>query len=47
MQSLYKTKRKGGARADDYGTWDNGRQTRSERINGRVLTYNHIKGGWR
>lgn len=47
MQSPYKTKRKNSRRADDYGTWDNGRQLRSERINGHTLTYNHHKGEWR
>lgn len=33
--------------ADNYGGWENGRQIRSERVNGRVLTYNHHKGEWR
>lgn len=32
--------------ADNYGSWNNGIQTRSERINGRVVTYNHKKGEW-
>lgn len=32
--------------ADNYGSWTNGIQTRSERINGHVVTYNHSTGEW-
>lgn len=33
--------------ADNYGSWTNGIQTRSERINGTVVVYNHHTGEWR
>lgn len=39
-----KNKRKN---ADFYGTWVNGIQTRSERINGRTITYNNVTGEWK
>lgn len=32
-------------KADFYGTWVNGIQTRAERINGKVLTYSN--GEWK
>lgn len=46
MQSKYKT-RKAGNRADFYGSWTNGVQTRPDRIAGRTITYNHHTGEWR
>jgi hypothetical protein len=33
--------------SDSYGSWENGRQIRADRINGRTLTYNHITGEWK
>ncbi len=45
MQSNYKTKRLT-RRGDYYGDWTNGVQTRSERIAGRTLTYNHRTRTW-
>lgn len=33
--------------ADNYGTWNNGIQVRSERINGHVLTYDNHRNVWR
>ena len=33
--------------ADNYGSWLNGVQIRSERINGRTLTYDAKKQEWR
>lgn len=46
MRQSYGEKRRinGG---DSYGTWKDGVQLNSERINGRVLTYNHRKGEWK
>ena len=45
-RSTYSRRKKNGV-ADTYGAWDNGRQTRSERVNGSVLTYDHRKQEWR
>lgn len=33
--------------ADMYGSWDNGVQKTAERINGRVLRYDHTTQEWR
>lgn len=33
--------------ADSYGSWNNGVQTRAEKVNGHTLTYDHVKSEWR
>lgn len=45
MQSQYRIKRQrqGG---DNYGSWNNGVQNVVDRINGRTLRYDHLKGEW-